>query len=154
MKYFWSILVSVLVCLSIGFSASFFQADSLEGWYLFLDKPTITPPGYLFPIAWGIIFICMGISSGIAWHLPPKQFNKLLWPFAIQLLLNFTWSITFFTMQNPYLGFLNIALLDFFVIIYTWRSFRINRTIAALFIPYILWLTLATYLNGYIAVMN
>ena len=154
MKYLWSILVSVLVCLSIGFSASLFQAEALEGWYLFLDKPSITPPDFIFPIAWGIIYVCMGISFGIAWHLPPDSFNKLLWPFAVQLILNFTWSITFFTMQSPYLGFLNIALLDFFVVLYVVRAFKIDKGVAALFTPYILWLLLATYLNGYIAVMN
>ena len=154
MKYFWSILVSILVCLSVGFSASFFQADSIDGWYLYLNKSSITPPDYVFPIAWGLIYICMGVSFGIAWYLPPKKFNYLSGPFFIQLLLNFTWSIAFFKMKTPFLGLINILLLDYFVWLYIWRASKINRNVAALFVPYILWLILATYLNLYIALMN
>lgn len=154
MKYFWSILVSILVCLGVGFSASYFQAESLDTWYLYLDKPQITPPNYVFPIAWTLIYICMGASFGIIWHLPPKRFNSLLGLFALQLLLNFTWSILFFKLENPALGFINIVALDMAVVLYALRAFKLNRLASALFLPYILWLALATYLNGYILVMN
>lgn len=154
MKYFWSILVSVLVCFSVGITASYFQADLIDGWYQFLNKPSVTPPDYIFPIAWSIIYVCMGISFGIVWHLPPKRFNLLLGYFGLQLLLNFTWSILFFKLQNPALGFINIVALDMVVVLYALQAYRLNKTASFLFVPYILWLVLATYLNGYILVMN
>ncbi|MBQ3175735.1 MAG: tryptophan-rich sensory protein [Bacteroidales bacterium] len=154
MKYFWSILISVLVCFSVGITASYFQADSIDGWYQFLNKPSVTPPDYIFPIAWSIIYLCMGISFGIVWHLPPKRFNLLLGYFVLQLLLNFTWSILFFKLQNPALGFINIVALDMVVVLYALQAYRLNKTASFLFVPYILWLVLATYLNGYILVMN
>lgn len=154
MKYFWSILISVLVCFSVGITASYFQADSIDGWYQFLNKPSVTPPDYIFPIAWSIIYLCMGISFGIVWHLPPKRFNLLLGYFVLQLLLNFTWSILFFKLQNPALGFINIVALDMVVVLYALQAYRLNKTASILFVPYILWLVLATYLNGYILVMN
>ena len=154
MKHFWSILISVLVCLSVGVTASYFQADSIDTWYLLLRKPSITPPGYVFPIVWSLVYICMGVSFGIVWHLPPKRFNSLLGYFALQLLLNFTWSILFFKLQNPALGFINIVALDMAVLLYALRAYRLNRLASALFAPYILWLVLATYLNGNILVMN
>lgn len=154
MKYFWSILISALVCFSVGITASYFQADSIDGWYQFLNKPSVTPPDYIFPIAWSIIYLCMGISFGIVWHLPPKRFNLLLGYFVLQLLLNFTWSILFFKLQNPALGFINIVALDMVVVLYALQAYRLNKTASFLFVPYILWLVLATYLNGYILVMN
>ena len=71
-----------------------------------------------------------------------------------QLLLNFTWSIYFFYFQNPFLGFIDILLLDIFVIYYMMKSYSIKKMSSLLFIPYILWLLLATYLNGYIMLYN
>jgi tryptophan-rich sensory protein len=67
---------------------------------------------------------------------------------------NFTWSIGFFYFQNPLIGFLNIILLDIFVINYTLKSYPVNKVSSLLFIPYLIWLLFATYLNGYILMYN
>ncbi|WP_337929531.1 TspO/MBR family protein [Coprobacter fastidiosus] len=74
--------------------------------------------------------------------------------FILQLIFNFTWSIFFFYMQNPLLGFINIILLEFLIIVYSVKSYGINKISSILFIPYILWVTYATYLNLYILICN
>ena len=96
----------------------------------------------------------MGISIGLIWNTKHRKRKILRWLFSFQLLLNFTWSIYFFYFQNPFLGFIDILILDIFVIYYMMKSYSIKKMSSLLFIPYILWLLLATYLNGYIMLYN
>lgn len=148
------VLVAVIICFSVGVMASYFQVDAIQTWYPFLNKPSLTPPNFIFPIVWGILYFCMGISIGLIWNTKHRKRKILRWLFSFQLLLNFTWSIYFFYFQNPFLGFIDILLLDIFVIYYMMKSYSIKKMSSLLFIPYILWLLLATYLNGYIMLYN
>ena len=143
------VLVAVIICFSVGVMASYFQVDAIQTWYPFLNKPSLTP-NFIFPIVWSILYFCMGISIGLIWNTKHRKRKILRWLFSFQLLLNFTWSIYFFYFQNPFLGFIDILLLDIFVIYYMMKSYSIKKMSSLLFIPYILWLLLATYLNGYI----
>ena len=61
-------LLPILLCLGVGFAGSLFQARSMIEWYPLLDKSILTPPGIAFPIAWSVIYICMGISLGRLIH--------------------------------------------------------------------------------------
>ena len=148
------VLVAVIICFSVGVMASYFQVDAIQTWYPFLNKPSLTPPNFIFPIVWIILYFCMGISIGLIWNTKHRKRKILRWLFSFQLLLNFTWSIYFFYFQNPFLGFIDILLLDIFVIYYMMKSYSIKKMSSLLFIPYILWLLLATYLNGYIMLYN
>ena len=74
--------------------------------------------------------------------------------FGFQLLFNFTWSIFFFYLRSPLLGFANILVLDVLVVYYMIESYPVKKSSAYLFVPYLLWLILATYLNGYILMYN
>lgn len=148
------VLVAVIICFSVGVMASYFQVDAIQTWYPFLNKPSLTPPNFIFLIVWSILYFCMGISIGLIWNTKHRKRKILRWLFSFQLLLNFTWSIYFFYFQNPFLGFIDILLLDIFVIYYMMKSYSIKKMSSLLFIPYILWLLLATYLNGYIMLYN
>lgn len=154
MKKVTLVIVPVIICFLIGFTASYFQKDAIETWYPYLDKPDLTPPNIVFPIAWSIIYLCMGISIGlilISNALKKKELTSL---FIIQLLLNFAWSILFFYFQNPLLGLIDILLLDICVTVYTIRSYPVKKVSSILFWPYIIWIYFATYLNGYIFINN
>lgn len=107
-------LVAVIICFSVGVMASYFQVDAIQTWYPFLNKPLLTPPNFIFPIVWSILYFCMGISIGLIWNTKHRKRKILRWLFSFQLLLNFTWSIYFFYFQNPFLGFIDILLLDIF----------------------------------------
>jgi len=154
MRKFLYILIPVIICFLVGFTASHFQSESIQTWYPTLNKPAITPPNIAFPIAWNIIYLCMGISIGLI--LKSKERNKkfITSLFIIQLFLNFTWSISFFYLQNPLFGFINIILLDLAVLYYALKCYPTQKVSGILFIPYILWLSLATYLNAYILIYN
>lgn len=154
MRKFLNILLPVIICFLVGFTASYFQSESIQTWYPTLDKPEITPPNIAFPIAWSIMYLCMGISIGLILNSKDRNKNFFISLFAVQLFLNFTWSISFFYLQNPLLGFINIILLDLFVLYYALKCYPAQKVNGILFVPYILWLFLATYLNAYILIYN
>ncbi|MCD8183530.1 MAG: tryptophan-rich sensory protein [Bacteroides sp.] len=147
-------IIPILICFFAGLTASYFQADAIKTWYPYLNKPDLTPPNIMFPIAWSIIYLCMGISVGmiiLSDLIKKQEFIKL---FSIQLILNFAWSILFFYLRNPLLGFVDILALDICVTLYAVRSYPIRKVSSLLFIPYIIWIYFATYLNGYILLNN
>lgn len=154
MKRVLNILLPIVICFLVGFTASYFQSDSIQSWYPYLNKPALTPPNIVFPIAWSILYVCMGVSIGLVLNSENLQKKYLLSIFAIQLFLNFTWSISFFYLQNPLLGFVNIILLDLAVVYYALKSYPVQKVSAILFVPYIVWLAFATYLNAYILIYN
>ena len=123
-------------------------------WYPLLHRSSITPPNIVFPIVWSILYLLMGVSAGLIQGSGNETRRLVLTVFVVQLVLNFMWCITFFAMRNPLLGLLDILLLDAMVLLYIVLSYRVNRWASYLFIPYIVWLMIATYLNAFIYVHN
>lgn len=147
-------LIPIVVCFGVGLTANYFQSDAIQNWYPTLKKPLLTPPNIVFPIVWSILYLCMGISIGLIIDSASKRIRPLVKIFAFQLFFNFTWSITFFYFENPLVGFINIIILDVLVINYAIKSYPERKASAYLFIPYIIWVLFATYLNGYIMIYN
>lgn len=143
-------VIPIGICVLLGFIAGKLQAPAIENWYPYLHKPSLTPPNWMFPLAWGIIYLCSGISAGLVYHTvnPARKQILLLW--GIQQFFNFTWSISFFVMQNALAGFVHILFLDVWVLGYVLYVWPVKKSAGILFFPYLLWLALATYLNGYI----
>ena len=144
-------VVPVLLCLIAGLVAGRLQAESVAVWYPLLVKPALTPPDIAFPIAWGIIYLCMGLSLGRVLRYGDKRYVTL---WFLQLAVNFLWSVFFFYLRSPLAGFVDILLLDALVIVYICRVRHRTPSAAWLFAPYVLWILFATYLNGYILVKN
>ena len=135
MKRIIPILIAILICFGVGCTASYFQSESILNWYPALEKPSCTPPDIAFPIAWSFIYLCMGISIGLIWHIWTIRRQMIIRLFGFQLLFNF-------------------LVLDVLVIYYMIESYPVRKSSAYLFVPYLLWLLLATYLNGYILMYN
>lgn len=154
MKKILSVLIPILICFFIGFIASYFQSDAISSWYPSLNKPSLTPPDYVFPIAWSILYVCMGTSIGIIINSTDSRKKVLITLFIFQLFFNFMWSILFFYFKNPLLGLIDILILDVFVFSYAINSFPVKKTSSLLFMPYMIWILFATYLNGYILYYN
>ena len=154
MKKILAFAVPILVCLLLGYLAGLIQADSIREWYPTLRKPPLTPPNIVFPIAWGILYLCMGISAGLIYLSNAPQRDFLIRLFCVQLFSNFIWSYLFFYLRNPLLGMIDILTLDIFVIYYLIKSYPVSKTASVLFAPYALWVLFATYLTGYIMLTN
>ena len=156
MKRILFYLVPVLFCFGIGAMAGWLQSEALIEWYPTLVTSPLTPPAVVFPVAWSILYLCMGISLGavLAREELLQARSALVWLWLAQLAANFLWSVLFFDLRNPTAGLIDIALLDMLVFAYVVVSWRLCRTAAWLFVPYLLWLLFATYLNAYIWAFN
>lgn len=149
-----SVIVWVIVTLVVGFISSFFQSTASDEWYNALQRSSLTPPDWLFPVAWTILYVLMGISVGILRGVRSIFTRLLNIVFVIQLILNFFWTFFFFYMESPLFALIDIMLLDIAVLIYFVGAFVVYRPSAWLFLPYLFWLAFASYLNWYVVMFN
>lgn len=121
--------------------------------YNYLVNPPLSPPSYLFPVVWNILYLLIGISYYI-YRKNNNDDSLTIKLYYIQLILNYLWSIIFFTLKLRTLAVIWIIVLAITVIYLIIRFYKEERTIFYLFIPYILWVLFATYLNIGIVVLN
>lgn len=145
--YLKAILIPVIIGGIVGWIISGFID------YNSLVQPPLAPPSILFPIMWSILYILMGVSYGIldANSLVDSSINSI---YYWQLFVNALWSIFFFVLKWRFFSFLWILLLLVLVIIMIIRFHKKNKVAGFLQIPYILWVSFATYLNFAIYLLN
>lgn len=151
------ILVVVVTCLAIGYFSGLVTRAAITSWYPTLVKPSFNPPNWIFAPVWSMLYIMMGVAAGLVWNkidFEKEAVKKALIFFAIQLALNALWSYLFFGLQNPMLAAIEIVIL-WLMIFETYTKFvKINKIAGYLFIPYLLWVSFATILNGSIWWLN
>lgn len=135
--------------LLLSFSAGAFGAFFEPGvWYESLTKPPWTPPNWIFPVVWPILYFCMGFAAWLVWE--KAGFNKArdgLTLFLVQLALNALWSWLFFGLHEVGTALADIILL-WILILFTLLAFRIHSRLASLLLlPYLLWVGYAIALN-------
>ena len=119
-----------------------------------LVKPFFSPPGFVFPIVWTILYLLMGISSYlIAQSNNPRRYPALI-TYVEQLFVNLAWSPIFFTLNFRFLAFLWILFLIYLVVKMIVQFKRVSHRAAYLQIPYLLWLIFAALLNFSIVILN
>ena len=121
--------------------------------YNYLINPPLSPPSYLFPIVWSILYLLIGTSYYI-YRKNNNDDSLTIKLYYIQLILNYLWSIIFFTLKLRTLAVIWIIVLAITIIYLMIRFYKEERTSFYLFIPYILWVLFATYLNIGIVVLN
>ncbi|MBE7043676.1 MAG: tryptophan-rich sensory protein [Ruminococcaceae bacterium] len=119
-----------------------------------LNQPPLSPPGWLFPVVWTILYTLMGISSYLIQQSDSPDKNTALRLYGIQLAVNFFWPILFFRFQAYLLSFFWILLLWVLIIVMIVQFYKIKPIAGLLQIPYLLWVTFATYLNLAIYLLN
>lgn len=137
--------------LIIGGMVGFFISGSIQ--YDSLIKPPLAPPAKLFPIAWSIIYLLMGISYFLL--MRKKDYiplEKMI--YYLQLFVNAMWSIIFFLWKWRAFSILWILLLDFLVIKMVMLFYNSKKISAYLNIPYLIWIVFATYLTIGITILN
>jgi tryptophan-rich sensory protein len=155
MKKIIKLIFAILICQLAGIIGSFFTAPSVRTWYQTIQKPTFTPPNWLFAPVWTTLFLLMGISLYlILIRRTNKQVKLGLLFFGIQLLLNIIWSVLFFGLRNPLLGLIEIVILWVFILLTIISFWKIDKRASYLLIPYILWVSFAMLLNFYIWRLN
>ncbi len=139
------LVIAVILAAMIGSLAST-QASS-DLWYLSLNKSELNPPSYVFGIVWPILYVLMMVSAYLA-------YNKIFGIFLIQLAFNAAWSWLFFRFQMPLISLIDIYLLIALNLYITALMYRENKLAFILFIPYVLWVSFASYLNLFIVINN
>ena len=136
--------------LSAILSGSFSQT------YLSLERPPLSPPGWVFPVVWGILYAVMGISAYLVYisQGSQRQRSNALKIYSLQLFLNFLWSIIFFRFELFTVALIDIILLDFAVVVMTVLFYRLSKAAGYMNIPYLIWLLFATYLNAGVVILN
>lgn len=117
-----------------------------------ITKPPLTPPAAVFPIIWTILYILMGIASYLVIMKNPDE--KVLSLYGLQLLFNFFWSIWFFRFGWYLFAFFWLIALWLFILATTLAFFRISRPAGYLMLPYLIWVTIAGYLNLGVYLLN
>jgi tryptophan-rich sensory protein len=141
----FSVFIFVIIALIVGGLASSNTADDI--WYQELVKSSLNPPGYVFGIVWPILYLMMSISAF-------RTFHETKSLFLTQLLFNALWSWLFFAFQMPLIALMNIWLLIYLNIKLNLKMFYQDKLSGLLFIPYVIWLFFASYLNLFIVINN
>ena len=141
-------LISAGIALAVGVLSGFLSMGGMEVYANSVIKPTLTPPGWLFPAVWSVLYTLMGISAARIWLIPESiQRSRGLNLYVVQLIVNFFWSLIFFNAQAFGLAVIWLLLLWVLVLLMIVQFYKVDRLAAILQIPYLIWLTFAAYLS-------
>jgi tryptophan-rich sensory protein len=152
----FKLLISLTVCIGAGLMGSLFTRESIPTWYSLLQKPSFTPPSWLFAPVWLLLYILMGVSAFLIWRRGFRQFQvrESIIIFTVQLFLNALWSYAFFGLKSPLIGLLVIVPLWTAILLTILNFYKVSKTASLLLIPYILWVSYATVLNFALYLLN
>ncbi len=147
------LVISILIPLFIGIISSLLSFGGMSEFDM-LKKPFLTPPGFLFPIVWTILYILMGYSSYLVYDENNYHTDCCLKIYALNLIVNFLWSPLFFGLGLRLFSLIWIVVLDLVVIYMILCFYKVNKKAAYLQIPYLIWCLFATYLNLFFYLLN
>ena len=150
------VVAFIILCQLAGVLGSVFTYASIPTWYASLQKPTFTPPNWLFGPAWLTLYTLMGISLYIVWKkgLDKKDVRLSVGLFGAQLALNSLWSFLFFGLKDLRLAFFEIVVLWVFIVASIASFYKVSKKAAMLLVPYILWVSFAALLNYSVWMLN
>ncbi len=132
------------ICLMTGFVGSLFTTGE---WYDEMQKSALTPPNYVFPIVWSVLFVLMGIAAWRVWGKRKKGVGFALSLFLVHLIFNVLWSYLFFGIQRPDLALVEVVILWIVILLTIIAFFKVDRLAGLIMLPYLAWVSLAIYLN-------
>lgn len=154
-KYILALIFFLFITFLAAFVGNYFTMPSIPTWYASLNKPSFSPPNWLFGPVWTILYVLMAVSAFLIWQKGENsQAKKALTFYFIQLTLNTLWSIIFFGWHNLGLAFAEIVFLWFFILLTMINFYKVKKLTGILFIPYILWVSFAAILNFAIWQLN
>ncbi len=156
MKINWkTLLICIAFPLVVGGLSALISMGGM-GAFAALEQPPLSPPGWLFPVVWTVLYVLMGIASYLVLtaNAPQREIESALKTYALQLFFNFGWSIIFFNLKLYWFAFAWLLVLWGLILLCIIRFFRISKPAAYLMLPYLLWVTFAGYLNAGIALLN
>ncbi len=150
------LIASILVVFVVGALGTYVTLPQITTWYVTLSKPLWAPPNWLFGPVWTTLYVLMGIALFLVWRqgLYRRDVQFTIYIFAIQLLLNLTWSVVFFSYHSIFGGFIVIMILWVAIFANIIAFFVISRPAGLILIPYLIWVSIASYLNYSVYLLN
>jgi translocator protein len=145
---FLTLIVCFVIVYSVGFFGSIFTSRGIDtNWYSSV-RPDITPPAWVFPIVWNVLFFLIGISLYLAWT-KSEFLDKIPigLSFGLNLTFNFLWTVFYFDLQKPLWAFVDLVFLWISIIFMMFAVWKVSRKSAWLLVPYLLWVSFASVLN-------
>lgn len=145
----WKVLIfSFILVFAVAFTGSLFTSGNVKSqWYLD-NKPSFTPPNWIFAPVWTLLYVLISLSLYFVWTKAKKtEKGKIAIVFGINLLANVLWSYLFFEIKNPLLAFLDIILILTTIILMIFTVGKIDKKAGWLLVPYLLWVIFASFLN-------
>ncbi len=156
MKIKWKTLILCLaIPLAVGGLSALITNNAMQH-FGDLNQPPLSPPAWLFPIAWSILYLLMGWASYLIAEssAAPDQKMSALTVYAIQLIFNFFWSLFFFNGKAYLFSFIWLCVMEILIVMTAYRFWKIRPFAGKLLIPYIAWVVFAGYLNIGIWILN
>lgn len=149
-------IINIAIPLAAGVLGSLFTMQSIDTWYATINKPSFNPPNTVFQPVWITIFVLIGIAAYRIWQRRDQitSFPRTFAIYAMQLTLNIMWSFIFFRTHDIGLALLEIIIFLIVIVINARMFYQIDKTAGLLFIPYIVWVSFATFLNYNIFILN
>ncbi|HJW90296.1 MAG TPA: TspO/MBR family protein [Anaerolineales bacterium] len=148
--------IAILIPLAVGSIGGLITFEAIPTWYRELVRPAWNPPDWVFGPVWTALYIMMGLSTWLVWrmgwHVP--RVRLALGMFALQLGLNFLWSVIFFGLKEIGLAFFDIIVLLVVIAITGLRFLSLEPLAGVLMFPYFMWVTFAAFLNAAIWWLN
>lgn len=144
----WLVLCGfIILCLAVGGVAGAFTSRAVLEWFPTLVKPPLNPPNWLFAPVWTTLYVMMAVAAWRAWMKGATTSGALGW-FYVQLTLNFLWSFLFFGAHAIGLALIEIIVLWISIAVTGVKFWQIDKSAGLLFVPYLAWVSFATYLNA------
>ncbi len=149
-------IVSFVLCQGAGLIGTVFTVGAIQNWYVYLNKPEFSPPNWLFGPVWTILYTLMAVALFLVWQtgLTNRLTKTAFWVFIGHLAVNALWSVLFFGLKSPALALIDIVLLWILIVVSMSLFYKIKKVTFWLLLPYLLWVTFATFLNFYIWKLN
>ena len=149
------LVVSLAIPLAVGGFAAFLTRDGMKFFHT-VPKPPLTPPAWLFPVVWTVLYLMMGAASYLVWAsgVSEARRDRALTVYGLSLAANFLWPIVFFTMRFYFTAFLLLLLLWILVAAAALLFSCIDKRAGRLMVPYLVWLGFAAYLNLGVWLLN
>ena len=149
-------IISIIISLGTGIISALLTRGNMN-LYEEINTPALSPPSFLFPIVWTILYVLMGVSAALIYnsiYVDSDKRVKALSTYGLSLIVNFFWSIIFFNMRMYFFAFIWLILLWVLVLKTILEYWEINKAAAIIQIPYLLWVTFAGYLTFSIYLLN
>ena len=150
-----TLVICIAVPLIVGAASAFLSGGGMETFEKIV-KPPLSPPGWLFPVVWTILYVLMGVASYLVYTSNENTQNIVpaMTIYGYQLAVNFFWSIWFFNFGLYLFSFFWLILLWILIFVTIRLFYQISKPAAYLMIPYLVWVTFAGYLNLGIWLLN